>query len=190
MVVPQAFHGAIIGKQAETKSRLERETRAQIILPARNSGSSTVLIRGATQDSVDSCHTRITVLVDEAMRRHPPTHFVSIPLNVKPYLDTVPQFTAAVASSARAVAGFAPELLQSPAAFHITVVVLKLFTPEQISAASAHLARSIPPILAEVYPDTPPAIHLKGIDTMTDDAANTDVLYATLSKDDPASASR
>ena len=190
IAIPQAFHGAIVGKQAETKTKLEKETRTQIVVPARNSGSSTILIRGPTQNSIDSCHTRITVLVDEAMKRHPPTHFVSLPLNVTPFTDTLPRFTSAVADVGHSIPGFSPELLQSPSAFHVTVIVLKLFTPDQVKAAADHLARIVPVTIADVYPDAPPSIHLKGIDTMTDDPTSTDVLFATLNKDEPAAATR
>ena len=65
MDIASAFYGALIGKNAENKQKLEQDTNTQIIFPRRDE-TGTVKIRGRTKANVQSARTRMEIIIDRS----------------------------------------------------------------------------------------------------------------------------
>lgn len=79
-VLPR-FYGAVIGQHGRTLEKLQAETQATVIVPGKRSAETHITLRAATLAQLDKAALRLQLLVEDAQRRAPPTHFVSLPLD-------------------------------------------------------------------------------------------------------------
>eukprot|EP00054_Salpingoeca_dolichothecata_P005807 m.36247 g.36247 ORF g.36247 m.36247 type:complete len:428 (+) comp15959_c0_seq1:58-1341(+) len=140
--IPAIFHGRIIGRKGETLKQLQRDTKTTIRVPPQNSRRTNVVIEGATEEAVDSCRTRIELLVDAASAKASPTHFLCIPLvdpRVAQGIEAFKQEALELVAETSGDSSLTPEMFSSVASMHLTLGVLKVFSREQTDRAIALL---------------------------------------------------
>lgn len=184
IIVPKAFQSKVCGTNMAVKKRLEHDTNCSITIPKRESPSEEIIIMGETLQAMDSCKTRIEIIVDTAMETAPITHFLSIPLNIEPCISRLQVFSEHTTSLSNegALEGFTPVMVQSASSLHLTIGVLKLYGQDRIMAAKEFL-QTIQKDLQTTF--FPLSIAVKGIEYMNDDPGAVDVLYAKLAAHDP-----
>eukprot|EP00040_Diaphanoeca_grandis_P031984 m.192634 g.192634 ORF g.192634 m.192634 type:complete len:359 (-) comp32475_c4_seq2:558-1634(-) len=173
VAVPSAFTGKLIGKKGEGKARLQQETQTTIVIPKRGGGEN-VRIIGVTQSGVDSCRTRIELLVESALKSAGVTHFLSIPLmgpDFESGLTTFKEQAMDVRSR-----GISDEIFVNHQKLHLTLGTLKMYSDAQIKQAGALLTECTKEIRRHLGGN--PHILVRGVNYMNDDPSNVDVLYA------------
>ena len=182
---PPEYRKFFIGRQGTTKSRLEAETGCTLHIPDGDSGS--VTISGPTDAAVESMIGRLEILAVTAKQALPPTHFLSLPLarrgaggNGKGMdcHDALEALRTKALVHGQRCAGFAPGMVTRTERFHLTLVVLKLYTPAEVRKAATvltELRASFSRALAGCSSDG--SIALEGLEIMNDDPAMVDVLY-------------
>lgn len=181
MHVPSVFFGNIIGKGGQMVSRLQRETGATIQVPKR--GGEHITIKANKQSSIMSARTRIEVILQQAKDRMAYTHFLSIPLaSVK---DQVKQWQDEVVDTYTqgniTITGFDPSILLAPERMHLTVLMLKLFSPQEIEKAKELLNKASPQ-LYDLLGSRSAVVRLQGLEIMNDDPGAVDVLYVKVNE--------
>jgi hypothetical protein len=78
--VSDSYFGFIIGRNGESKMRLERETSTKIKIPPKNKGHY-ITIEGKSRSNVASCRNRLNIIISTARHKSGATHFLSIPCN-------------------------------------------------------------------------------------------------------------
>ena len=119
--VANSLVGALIGRNGETRERLQRETGASLEIAPRSDGKgkggggkgggrsgggrgrpgdrvdeTLVTMSASTADALESLVTRVSIVLADARQRVRPTHFVSIPLTQSGVQRKVGQFFAEV----------------------------------------------------------------------------------------------
>ena len=182
---PPEYHKFFIGRQGATKSRLEAETGCTLRIP--EAGSSGVTIAGPTDAAVESMIGRLEILAMTAKQSLPPTHFLSFPLARRDAggrgdgmdcHDALEALRTKALVHGQRCAGFAPGMVTRTARFHLTLAVLKLYSPAEVRKASAVLAELAPAFRRAVSACGDGAgIELEGLEIMNDDPSMVDVLY-------------
>jgi activating signal cointegrator complex subunit 1 len=182
---PAEYRKFFIGRQGATKSRLEAETGCTLHIPEGDSGS--VTIAGPSDAAVESMIGRLEILATNAKQALPPTHFLSLPLarrgeggNDKGMdcRDALEALRTKALVHGQRCAGFAPGMVTRTDRFHLTLAVLKLYTPAEVRKAAAVLSQlgtSFSRALASCSGDS--SIVLEGLEIMNDDPSMVDVLY-------------
>lgn len=176
MHVPSAFFGNIIGKGGQMRTRLQTETGATITVPKQGSTSEDIIIKAEREKAIVSAKTRIDVLVQQAKDKMDYTHFLSIPLT--PIKDKVKQWQDEITQkyTPENTRGFDPSILLAPEKMHLTVLMLKLFSAQEINKAKELLKQAS----AQVYDllgSRSEVVRLQGLDIMNDDPSAADVVY-------------
>jgi len=174
MYVPSAFHKHIIGRKAETKKRLETETRTTISVP-KSGQDGDVVIRGRDRGGVVSAHTRIDILVDAARAKTPFTHFLSIPVANAVFQDRLLTFKDDVLSTCSECAGIDGSIFQNELKLHFTLGTMVLVDDAEIEEARQILERTN---IRNILGDDPLEVTFRGLEYMNDDPGMVDVLYA------------
>lgn len=173
-------HGKLIGRGGENKKRLQRETQATIVMPPRGQQGK-VVVNGKTQGAVVSCRTKIETLINDAVKAMPMTHFVSIPLSGTEFEHSLEQFREQALEQQKkdgGLGGLTADLFQGHAKLHLTLGALKLFD-DDVPAAKACLLGC----KAGIQKHLPATIVVKGVDYMSDNPTEMDVLFAKVDFD-------
>jgi activating signal cointegrator complex subunit 1 len=183
MDIATAFYGLLIGKSAETKLKLERESKTQIIFP-RHDEIGMVQIRGRTKASVQSARTRIELMIDRNRQIQPMTHFISLPicqstsaLSIKEKYD---EFQRNVLEQCSDERGVNRDLFQQATRLHLTISTFTLLSQSEVDFIQDVLNESVGALLREFMStdDERFRVQLKGLKFMNDDPSFVDVLYA------------
>lgn len=183
MDVAQAFYGALIGKGAENKSKLEQETKTQISFPRRDE-TGLVKIRGPTKASVQSARTRMELMIDRSRQMQPLTHFLSLPICQSAASNTIKEkyeeFQKSVLEQCAEERGVNQELFQQASKLHLTITTFVLLSKSEIDFIKDTLQECVDELLPQFMPTDRERfrVHLKGLEFMNDDPAFVDVLYA------------
>lgn len=177
--VPSAFFKHVIGKKAETKRRLETETRTQIRIPKAGQ-EGPIVINGHDKKGVISAKTRIDVIVDSARQREPFTHFLSIPLNGSKMQDSFAEFKTDVLRECDGDRGIDSTIFQKPEKLHLTIGIMALMDERETQNAEQLLKECKEDFIEPILKSAPLNIHLRGLEYMNDDPSNVDVLYAKI----------
>ena len=127
--------------------------------------------KGASLDAVESCQTRLSILIDDAIKRAPPTHFINIPLEMQWSFSKFRDAALACDPS------LDPVLFADATSLHLTVLVLKLYGQKAVVLAKQALAQAVKDFSGR-FASTGKSIDVKGLEIMNDDASAVDVLYA------------
>jgi hypothetical protein len=135
-------------------------------IPGLKSSDEQVVLLGPSAAALESCRTRIELLVEEARAKAPPTHCVSIPLLDPSCARACHDF--AQAAQALDVA-LDPRWVSEPDSLHLTLCVLKLYTREEVRHAVEvlNLAQARARELLQAVDK--PLIRLRGLNIMNDD---------------------
>jgi len=179
VAVPALFYGKLIGKGGESRKRLEQSTSTRITIPARGKNGD-VVIDGKVQGAVISCRTRIEMLVDNAQKSSPMTHFISIPLLGAEFDDSMDRFRETCMDiQRRDNLRLSKEMFALPETLHLTCGALKLYGQDNIKQAKALLRECGKNVKQMLAGAAGTSIIVQGVEMMNDDPHNMDVLYAS-----------
>uniref|UniRef100_A0A8D0C6K8 Activating signal cointegrator 1 complex subunit 1 n=1 Tax=Salvator merianae TaxID=96440 RepID=A0A8D0C6K8_SALMN len=174
---PSLLYKYIIGKKAETKKKLEMETRTSISIP-KPGVEGDIVITGQHRNGVISARTRIDVLVETFRKKQPFTHFLSFALNQPEIQEKFLQFKEEVLEKCSNDHGVSSSLFQNPAKLHLTIGTLVLLNEQEIQKAQELLQACKEDFIDTVAGGKPLTVEVAGIEYMNDDPAMIDVLYA------------
>ncbi|KAK9721483.1 activating signal cointegrator 1 complex subunit, variant 4 [Basidiobolus ranarum] len=130
--VPKAMFGILIGKRGANLIKLRSETGAKILIPKLEESSDFITITGTTE-SVNQAKKRVEEIIEEALEKLPPTHFLmfSLPDTYlhKKVIDFRDQIKGLRANDVD------PNMFTHVHSLHITIGMLRLISPEDILAA-------------------------------------------------------
>ena len=175
MEIPSDLHGNIVGKGRSTLQKLEKDTGATIAVPRKGDNSSTVIITGPTAAAVAAARTRVGIICDQGRSHTGYTHFLNIPLSGM--AAATKAFQEGLYDVCGDAQGMSQELFVDPARVHITLVMLKLLTEEEVKKAGAVLKDSSESVIS-VLGGAKLGVSLDGVEIMNDDPSQVDVLYA------------
>ncbi|KAK9069746.1 hypothetical protein SSX86_010140 [Deinandra increscens subsp. villosa] len=171
----------IKGKWGSMQAKIEEETGARLIFPSSRNEES--LIIEGTSDSLGRASERIQLLIDEVIKSPALdySHFVSLPLALHPQLvDKLINFQNSILgikTPTLSEMGIEKSIFINPKTFHLTVLMLKLWNKERVSAA-VKIFKGIEAEVMDALNGGPVSIKLKGLDCMKGSFAKARVLYA------------
>lgn len=195
MDIASAFYGALIGRNAENKQKLEQDTNTQIIFPRRDE-TGIVKIRGRTKASVQSARTRMEIIIDRNRQIQPFTHFLSIPIcqssTSTNFKQKYEEFKKSVLEKCSNERGVTNELFQQANKLHLTIATLVLLSKSEIDFINETLQECTKTLLKQFIPTDKDRfiVNLKGLEFMNDDPSFVDVLYAKVQLADQTNTSR
>eukprot|EP01087_Luapelamoeba_hula_P000378 TRINITY_DN10272_c0_g1_i1.p1 TRINITY_DN10272_c0_g1~~TRINITY_DN10272_c0_g1_i1.p1 ORF type:complete len:252 (-),score=43.29 TRINITY_DN10272_c0_g1_i1:636-1391(-) len=132
MEVHPAFYKHLIGIKGQMRAKLQKDTDSVIDIPKPEDTTQHVLISARTKRSIASAKRRIDEVLQQSREKLPFTHFISMPLtslkgSVKTFYDEL--LSGFTSANTR---GFDDSLLLPPAQLHITLLMLKLYSPEEV----------------------------------------------------------
>uniref|UniRef100_UPI0035901D80 activating signal cointegrator 1 complex subunit 1 isoform X2 n=1 Tax=Myxine glutinosa TaxID=7769 RepID=UPI0035901D80 len=173
--IPSALCKHIVGKKGETRRRIEQETKTQISIPGPGVEGETV-ISGKEQAGVNSACTRLEVISNDARKRQPATHFLSLPMATPALQEAFCSFQKDVLSNCSECKGVDSTIFQRPNRLHLTLGVLTLLSPREMEQAIKCL-NATAPLIRDIVGDDPLSVSICGVEYMNDDPAMVDVLY-------------
>ncbi|KAH3763189.1 activating signal cointegrator 1 complex subunit 1 [Pelomyxa schiedti] len=142
----------------------------QQITPSRVASSpTTIILRGQTEASIVAANTRIELLMASVFPKLPYTHFISIPLTDPAFSAGVVSFKKELETRFMNVRGMDPSILCPPSTFHLTVVMLRLYTDKALEKA----VETLKSLSSRIYD----VVRLEELEYMNDDPSEVDVLY-------------
>ncbi|KAK9721481.1 activating signal cointegrator 1 complex subunit, variant 2 [Basidiobolus ranarum] len=172
--VPKAMFGILIGKRGANLIKLRSETGAKILIPKLEESSDFITITGTTE-SVNQAKKRVEEIIEEALEKLPPTHFLmfSLPDTYlhKKVIDFRDQIKGLRANDVD------PNMFTHVHSLHITIGMLRLISPEDILAAGKIL-KELTESVNDCVKDRSLLIRLAGLAIMDSSSENTNVLYA------------
>jgi len=174
--LPKIFYKYIVGRAGNIKNKIQNDTGASISIPTIDNSSEEIVVKGPSEGSVISAKTRLDLIVENALYDLPFTHFLSIPLNdaiLQQHLKTLQSDILIRCNDAH---GLEKSILIDPAQFHLTILMLKLYTPESINKAQKLLKECAPQIY-DIVGTRSVVAHLQGLEYMNDDPSAVDILY-------------
>ncbi|XP_052272061.1 activating signal cointegrator 1 complex subunit 1-like isoform X6 [Dreissena polymorpha] len=173
---PSALFKFVIGRQGESKKRLETETRTKIKIPKQGQEGD-IVIQGHERMGVISAKTRIEVLLDSGRQKTAFTHFVSVPFNTAEIMNAFTDFKNDVLRDCDGERGVDASIFQNASKLHLTIGCLVLLNEEEVQRATDMLQSTLEEVLRPILKDGPLHIQLKGLEYMNDDPSEVDVLY-------------
>lgn len=177
--IPSVFFKYIIGKGGQTRATIERDTHSKIALPPRNAEGD-IVVEAASLNAIKKAKRRIEIVAWSNRAREPPTHFICIPLNLPAVMSKMEAFRETALRECGNDQGIEPVLFQAPCKMHLTLAVLRMYTPSEEERA-AHVLEEC---LRELGPSSATTLQLCGLDCMNDDPSAVRVLYAKVSEAD------
>eukprot|EP00668_Euglena_longa_P012412 GGOE01014860.1.p1 GENE.GGOE01014860.1~~GGOE01014860.1.p1 ORF type:complete len:559 (+),score=138.48 GGOE01014860.1:247-1677(+) len=173
------FFRFIIGTKGATRDSIEKDTGATIKVPKPNDPDQFIVIRGLTRAVCAAAKQRIEIVKAKCASLLDYTHFISIPLSAA--VDDVTKLVDTLNRKfSGKVKGVEPSIFQSPAQAHLTILMLRLYTPDDLACAK-RLMRQVQKFVDDIFrPDD--CINLKGLNYMNDDPAEVHVLYLQVGK--------
>uniref|UniRef100_A0A0B7A270 K Homology domain-containing protein n=1 Tax=Arion vulgaris TaxID=1028688 RepID=A0A0B7A270_9EUPU len=180
MEVPSAFYKYIVGKNGETKTRLQVETHTKIHIPKPNDKQEVIVIDGHEKKGLISAKTRIDVIIDSARQREQFTHFLSIPVTSDEIILNFDDFKTKVLSKCDGDRGLDSSLFQNPQKLHLTIGTLVLLSEREIQKAVSLLQTCQTELIEPILKGERLEVQVRGLEYMNDDPSAVDVLYAKI----------
>jgi len=175
------FFPQIIGKGAQTKMRLEKETGTKINIP-RKGMQGDITVSGTQKASVIRCCNRIDMMVISARQKHEFTHFISLPVNSQQMQESFQAFKREVLENCSEGRGIEESIFQTSSLLHLTVGTMVLMDDRERNIAREILQDCKDTIILPKHGDTPFEVEISGLEIMNDDPGEVDVLYAKVNK--------
>ena len=177
--IAPAYYGFIIGRNGEQKKRIEIDTKTTIVIPARNAPENAlVIIKGESKQNINSCKTRLELIVSTSRQKLQFSHFIAFPVNFEGFQKSLADFKAKVLEKCSRDRGVHESIFQNPFKLHLTIATLVLMNQREKEEAINILEKCKSEFINSLVGSKPLKIHLKGIEYMNDDPSAVDVLYA------------
>uniref|UniRef100_A0A0N8C0X7 Activating signal cointegrator 1 complex subunit n=1 Tax=Daphnia magna TaxID=35525 RepID=A0A0N8C0X7_9CRUS len=173
MCIASEYYSKIIGRNGDAKRQIEKDTKVQLFIPKKGQ-SGDVVITGFNAKDVTSAFVRVSLVVSNARKRMPFTHFVSIPLTTPNIKVRFIQFKNDVLQFSRGAID--EDLFQNPDKLHLTIGTLVLLSNEERLRAAQSL-QNCGKRIRDLMGSTPLQIEIRGVEYMNDDPERVDVLY-------------
>ncbi|KAK6738649.1 hypothetical protein RB195_020642 [Necator americanus] len=175
--VPAAFHGKLVGLRGTMRRELEESTQCRLTIPRKGQTGNVEIKSFAGLENVQRCLDRIELLVAEARRTAPLTHFIAIPCSSPEVIKAFEMFKEAVIANERVPEDSRnPKLFTAPIKLHITVCVLWLFDDEEKKKAG-DVINGCRDEITSLLPQLPFEVDVNGVETWEDDPSNVKVIY-------------
>ncbi|CAJ0957608.1 unnamed protein product, partial [Mesorhabditis belari] len=183
--VSASFYGRLIGFRGVYQKEMEKSTQCRLKIPGKNDKNEIIEISSTvSHENVIRCLDRIEMTVIKARKEARPTHFACFPVaEHQNIVESFQRFKELVKASSTISDSCKDELVYMlPRKLHFTLAVMKLFTKEEKSKASAVLKMAQEKINA-ITGGKPISVQVVGLEIMNDDPANVNVLYGTVKGD-------
>ncbi len=197
--VPRQFIKIIIGVKGATIRGIERLTGATLVVSgggdntgsgvspatraAATDGNESVEIRGPTSAAVHAARLRVEAVITDSAESVDYTHFLSVPLATSPTARGA--FAALLQDMARTCADeerrIDPFMFQAPARLHLTLLMLRLYSQEELARAESLLV-VVQEMLRELFTASD-RINFSGVNVFTDNPTESHVAYLDLARD-------
>eukprot|EP00088_Acartia_fossae_P009505 TRINITY_DN14616_c0_g1_i1.p1 TRINITY_DN14616_c0_g1~~TRINITY_DN14616_c0_g1_i1.p1 ORF type:complete len:356 (+),score=78.36 TRINITY_DN14616_c0_g1_i1:43-1110(+) len=174
--VSSNFFSQIIGKGAQTKTRLEKETGTRINIPKKGLEGD-IVVSGSQKPNVIRCCNRIDVIVVSARQKHAFTHFISLPMNTQHLQQEFHEFKREVLDNCSECRGVEESIFQTSTLLHLTVGTMVLMDDRERALARNILQDCKELIILPKHGEAPFEVEIHGLEIMNDDPGEVDVLY-------------
>ncbi|KAJ2766828.1 activating signal cointegrator 1 complex subunit [Coemansia nantahalensis] len=174
VTVPRQLHRFLVGAKGSTIIRLREQSGAKITVPGERAKSDQVEIEGLPEQRAKA-QALIEQLVSSSMDKVPYTHFISLPLTDTDVQRRVGDFKRDVGQGAlRAVSAGS---FSRPGSLHITLGMLRLLTPAEVTRA-AELLKSLDDEIRQILDSRQLVVTVGRLAVMEADPARARVVYA------------
>ncbi|XP_069935937.1 activating signal cointegrator 1 complex subunit 1 [Cherax quadricarinatus] len=174
--VANTYISYIIGSKGATKKRIESETYTTLRFPGKGQPGD-IVVTGKDVKTVRQARLKIELLVEQARKKSPFTHFLSIPLNKPAIQEKFLEFKKEVLEKCGDCRGVDESIFQEPAKLHLTLCVMVLADERERRQALEALAKCPENVLRKYLAEEKLRVEMKGIEYMNDDPGEVDVLY-------------
>eukprot|EP00116_Pleurobrachia_bachei_P006892 sb/3467154/ len=175
---PRGLHKYVVGRSGTVKKRLENETGTMIDVPRPRDNKDYIRVKYRTEDSLSSLQLRLERVISSARRKEAPTHFVCIPVASEEIGSNLKRF--------QETCKLDPRMIQIESKLHLTIGVLKCFSPDEIKKATEVL-NGFAPKIAYIKRGKPLRAEMGKLEIMNDDPSAANVLYAEVNLSDESS---
>ncbi|VDM68927.1 unnamed protein product, partial [Strongylus vulgaris] len=99
--IPTAFHGKLVGLRGTMRREIEESTECRLTIPRKGQKGNVEIKSFVGLENVQRCLDRIELLIAEARRTAPLTHFIAIPCNSAEVIQAFEMFKEAVIANER-----------------------------------------------------------------------------------------
>ncbi|XP_037777137.1 activating signal cointegrator 1 complex subunit 1-like [Penaeus monodon] len=174
--VPSTYFSYIIGAKGATKKRIELDTYTNIHIPGKGQVGDIVVV-GKDMKTVRQARMKVELLVDQARKKQPFTHFLSIPFNKPNIQERFLEFQKGVLEKCGESRGVDESIFQDPNKLHLTLCVMVLADDRERRQAVDTLNLCPENVLKRLLAGEKLRLEMKGIEYMNDDPGEVDVLY-------------
>ncbi|XP_068217797.1 activating signal cointegrator 1 complex subunit 1-like isoform X1 [Palaemon carinicauda] len=174
--VASGFFSYIIGTKGATKKRIENDTYTQLRVPSKGQTGDIVIV-GRDIKTVRQARIKVELLVEQARRKMPFTHFLSMPINSSSVQERFLEFKREVLEKFGNERGIDESLFQDPAKLHLTLCVMALADDRERRRAIDVLNSCTENVLRKHLSEENLKVQMKGVEYMNDDPNEVDVLY-------------
>lgn len=166
----------LIGSKGSTKSRIEKETYTTLKFPGKGQNGN-VVVTGKDVRTVRQARLKLEMLVEQARKKQPFTHFLSLPVNVPNIQEKFLEFKKEVLEKCGDSRGVEESLFQEAAKLHLTLCVLVLADDRERQQAVDTLKQCPETVLKKQLGGEKLLLEMKGVEIMNDDPGEVHVLY-------------
>nr|XP_045606852.1 activating signal cointegrator 1 complex subunit 1-like [Procambarus clarkii] len=177
--VANCYISYIIGAKGATKKRIENETYTTLKFPVKGQSGDVVVI-GKDLKTVRQARLKMELLVEQARKKQPFTHFLCIPFNKPAIQEKYIEFKKEVLEKCGSSRGVDESIFQEPAKLHLTLCVMVLADDRERYQALDALANCPESVLKKHLAGEKLRVEMKGIEYMNDDPGEVDVLYGRI----------
>lgn len=189
LIVPRSSNDAADQGRGTTSSSMANDDPNADLTAGNDDGQPDpdkdfVLFEASSLAAVRTAQSRVETIIEEAKGKVEYTHFLSIPLGPIPSAKAI--FTHLVDDMKQALVSEAANIdasvFQRPVRVHVTLLMLRLYSREEIDLAKLVL-ESLEPELQHIFGPND-RIALRGLATMTADVKAAHVVYMDVQRDD------
>ncbi|KAJ1986557.1 activating signal cointegrator 1 complex subunit [Coemansia spiralis] len=177
LAVPRQLHKYIIGSNGSMLAKLTDESQAKITVPQNKDN---VEIEGLA-DQLAKAEDLISKVVSKNMRNIAYTHFISLPISDIDIQRKIGEFQREARSSKSLCAADCSSFVE-PASLHVTIGMLRLLTPADVTSAVAFL-KTLQPGIHEILANQPLVVRVGGLEAMEADRQAARIIYAKADDD-------
>lgn len=166
----------LIGGKGSTKSRIEKETYTVLKFPGKGQDGN-VVVTGRDVRTVRQARLKLEMLVEQARKKQPSTHFLSLPINTPAIQEKLLEFKKEVLEKCGDSRGVDESIFQEAAKLHLTLCVLVLADDRERQLALDTLKQCSDTVIKRQLGGEKLRLEVKGIEYMNDDPAEVNVLY-------------
>ncbi|XP_042217326.1 activating signal cointegrator 1 complex subunit 1-like [Homarus americanus] len=177
--VANTYISYVIGAKGATKKRIENETYTTLRFPGKGQSGDVVVI-GKDVRTVRQARLKIQMLVEQARKKQPFTHFLSIPYNNPAIQTKFLEFKKEVLEKCGDCRGVDEAIFQYPGKLHQTLCVMVLADDRERQQGLDALNKCPDNVLKKYLAGEKLRVEMRGIEYMNDNPGEVDVLYGRI----------